>query len=64
MRNIDDSIQWTFRGRQCADRPYNDKPAIGDLWRHFMSKVFSSNPHAFVAEGDKVIVLTGVEGGG
>ncbi len=61
MRNIDDSIQWTVRGENALTGTYNDKQAVGELWGKFMSKDFSSNPHDFVAEGDKVIVLTGVK---
>ena len=61
MQNIDDSIQWTVRGDNALTGTYNDKAAIGELWREFMSKDFSSTPHDFVAEGDKVIVLTSVK---
>ena len=61
MRNIDDSIQWTVRGDNALTGTYNDKQAVGELWGEFMSKDFSSNPHDFVAEGDKVIVLTSVK---
>ena len=61
MRNIDDSIQWTVRGDNALTATYNDKQAVGDLWREFLSKDFRSTPHDFVAEGDKVIVLTTVE---
>ena len=61
MRNIDDSIEWTVRGDNALTGTYNDKQAVGELWGKFMSKDFRSNPHDFVAEGDKVIVLTSVE---
>jgi uncharacterized protein len=61
MRNIDDSIEWTVRGDNALTGTYNDKQAVGELWGKFMSKEFSSNPHDFVAEGDKVVVLTSVQ---
>jgi hypothetical protein len=61
MRNIDDSIEWTVRGDNALTGTYNNKQAVGELWGKFMSKEFSSNPHDFVAEGDKVVVLTSVQ---
>ena len=61
MRNIGDSIEWTVRGDNALTGTYNDKQAVGELWGKFTSKNFRSNPHDFVADGDKVIVLTSVE---
>ena len=61
MRNIDDSIEWTVRGDNALTGTYNDKQAVGKLWTEFMSKGFRSSPHDFVAEGDKVVVLTTVQ---
>jgi ketosteroid isomerase-like protein len=61
MRNIDDSIEWTVRGDNALTGTYNGKQEVGELWGKFMSKDFSNNPHDFIAEGDKVIVLTTVE---
>ena len=58
MRNIDDSIEWTVRGDNALTGTYNGKQAVGELWGKFMSKDFRTEPHDFVAEGDKVIVLT------
>ena len=61
MRDIDDSIEWTVRGDNALTGTYNDKQAVGKLWTEFMSKDFRSSPHDFVAEGDKVVVLTTVQ---
>jgi ketosteroid isomerase-like protein len=61
MRDIDDSIEWTVRGDNALTGTYGDKKAVGELWGKFMSKDFRSSPHDFIAEGDKVIVLTSVE---
>ena len=58
MRNIDDSVEWTVRGDNALTGTYNGKQAVGELWGKFMSKDFRSEPHDFVAEGDKVVVLT------
>ena len=58
MRNIDDSIVWTVRGDNALTGTYKDKRAVGELWGEFMTKEFRSSPHDFVADGDKVVVLT------
>src|SRR5436190_22019954 len=60
MRNIDDSIEWTVRGDNALTGTYNGKQAVGELWGKFTSKDFRSDPHDFVADGDKVVVLTTV----
>jgi uncharacterized protein len=60
MRDIDDSIEWTVRGENALTGTYNGKQAVGELWGKFMSKDFRTEPHDFVAEGDKVVVLTTV----
>jgi ketosteroid isomerase-like protein len=60
MRDIDDSIEWTVRGDNALSGTYNGKQAVGELWGKFMTKDFRNEPHDFVAEGDRVIVLTTV----
>lgn len=60
MRNIDDSIEWTVRGDNALTGTYNGKQAVGELWGKFMSKDFRTEPHDYIAEGDKVVVLTTV----
>jgi hypothetical protein len=48
--------------RKLGARPgtCNGKQAVGELWGKFMRKDFRTEPHDFVAEGDKVVVLTTV----
>jgi ketosteroid isomerase-like protein len=58
MKNIDDSIEWTVRGDNALTGTYKGKQAVGELWGKFLSKDFRSAPHDFVADGDKVVVLT------
>jgi ketosteroid isomerase-like protein len=58
MRNIDDSIEWIARGDNALTGTYEGKQAVGDLWGKLASKQFSIQPHDFIAEGDKVVVLT------
>ena len=43
---------------------YNGKQTVGEMWGKLTSKDFRSEPHNFVAEGDKVVVLCTVHLGG
>ena len=58
MSNIDDSVEWKVRGDNALTGTYNGKQEVGELWGKFMSKDFRSDPHDFIADGDKVVVLT------
>jgi ketosteroid isomerase-like protein len=58
MSNIDDSVEWTVRGDNALTGTYNGKQAVGELWGRFVSKDFRTEPHEFIADGDKVVVLT------
>jgi ketosteroid isomerase-like protein len=60
MQNMDDSIVWTTRGDNALTGTYNGKQEVGELWGKLAGKEFSTSPHDFVAEGDKVVVLTTV----
>ena len=60
MQNIDDSVEWTVRGDNALTGSYNGKQQVGELWGKFLSKNFSTKPHDFVADGDKVVILTTV----
>jgi uncharacterized protein len=60
MRNIDDSIEWTVRGDSALTGIYNGKQAVGEMWGKLMTVTFRNEPHDFIAEGDKVVVLTTV----
>jgi ketosteroid isomerase-like protein len=60
MENMDDAIVWTVRGDNALTGTYTGKQEIGELWGKLVGKVFSTDPHDFIAEGNKVIVLTTV----
>lgn len=60
MENIDDSVTWTAPGDNALSGTYNGKQEIGELWGQLAGKSFSTEPHDFIAEGDKVVVLTTV----
>jgi ketosteroid isomerase-like protein len=60
MLNIDDSIEWNARGSNTLTGTYRGKKAVGELWGKFMKSDFRTQPHDFIAEDDKVVVLTTV----
>jgi ketosteroid isomerase-like protein len=60
MKDMDDSIVWTVRGDNALSGTYNGKQEVGELWGKLASKEFRTEPHDFVAEGDKVVVLCSV----
>jgi uncharacterized protein len=60
MRNIDESVAWTVRGDNALTGTYNGKQAVAGLWGEFGSKDFRTQPHDYIADGDKVVVLTTV----
>jgi ketosteroid isomerase-like protein len=60
MENMDDSIVWTTRGDNALTGTYTGKQEVGGLWGQLAGKEFSTQPHDFIAEGDKVVVLTTV----
>jgi ketosteroid isomerase-like protein len=60
MENMDDAVVWTVRGDNALTGTYNGKQEVGELWGKFLSRQFATAPHDFVADGDKVVVLTTV----
>jgi uncharacterized protein len=60
MENMDDSVVWTARGDSALTGTYTGKQEVGELWGQLAGKSFSTAPHDFIAEGDKVVVLTTV----
>ena len=60
MKDMDDSIKWTVRGDNALTGTYQGKEAVAELWGKFLSKDFSTEPHDFVDDDDKVVVLATV----
>ena len=58
MEDMDDSVQWTVRGDSSLTGTYKGKQEIGELWAKMAEKGVKTEPHDFVADGDKVVVLT------
>src|SRR5690349_8895622 len=60
MENMDDDVVWTARGDSSLSGTYKGKEEIGSLWAKLAEKGLKTNPHDFIADGDKVVVLTTV----
>jgi ketosteroid isomerase-like protein len=58
MQDIDDSVVWTARGESSLSGTYRGKGEVGQLWARLAEKGLRTEPHDFVADGDKVVVLT------
>jgi len=60
MENMDDGIVWMARGENSLTGTYMGKQEVGELWAKLAEKGLATEPHDFVADGDKVVVLTTV----
>ena len=60
MENMDDGVVWTSRGDNSLTGTYRGKQEVGELWAKLGEKGLRTEPHDFVADGDKVVVLTTV----
>lgn len=58
MANMDDGAVWTVGGDNALTGTYRGKEEIGGLWAKFAEKGLKTEPHDFIADGDKVVVLT------
>jgi ketosteroid isomerase-like protein len=61
MRDMDDSIEWTTRGENTLTGTRKGKQAVGELWGKLAGTGFRTAPHDFIAEGNRVVVLTTVQ---
>jgi uncharacterized protein len=60
MENMDDGVVWTARGDSALSGTYKGKEEIAILWAKLGEKGLKTEPHDFIADGDKVVVLTKV----
>ena len=58
MANMDEGVVWTVGGDNSLTGTYRGKEEIGGLWAKLAEKGLSTEPHDFIADGDKVVVLT------
>jgi ketosteroid isomerase-like protein len=60
MKDMDDRVEWQARGNSSITGTYNGKQEIGELWSKMGEKGLKTEPRDFIADGDKVVVLTTV----
>ncbi|MGN6202615.1 MAG: nuclear transport factor 2 family protein [Solirubrobacterales bacterium] len=60
MEDIDDSIVWTVNGDSAITGTYKGKEEVAGLWGKLAEKGLTTKPHDFVADEEKVVVLTTV----
>lgn len=58
MANMDEGVVWTVGGDNSLTGTYRGKEEIGGLWAKLAEKGLKTEPHDFIADGDKVVVLT------
>ncbi len=64
MADIDDSTEWIVRGDNALTGTHRGRQSIGELWAKLASADYRTEPHEFLADGDKVIVLATTHVGG
>ena len=60
MEDMDDGVVWTARGDSALSGTYEGKEEVAKLWAKLGEKGLKTEPHDFIADGDKVVVLTKV----
>jgi len=58
MANMDEGVVWKVGGDNALTGTYRGKEEIGGLWARLAEKGVRTEPHDFIADGDKVVVLT------
>jgi len=60
MQDMSDDVAWTAGGDSALTGTYNGKEEVAGLWAKLGEKGLKTEPHDFIADGDKVVVLTTV----
>lgn len=60
MENMSDGVAWTAGGDSALTGTYKGKEEVAGLWAKLGEKGLKTKPHDFIADGDKVVVLTTV----
>lgn len=64
MRNMADDIEWVVPGNSTISGVYRGREAVAGFFQTLASKSFRTEPQYFVAEDDRVVVLTRITAGG
>jgi ketosteroid isomerase-like protein len=63
MENIADEIEWITPGNSAISGTRKGKEEVGALWAQFAEKGFKTEPQYWLADEDRVVVLTHVSYG-
>jgi uncharacterized protein len=58
VADIDDDIEWVVPGNSAVGGTYRGKDEVIGFFITIAQKGFTTQPHDYFAEGDKVVVLT------
>ena len=58
MATLSDTVEWVVSGDSALGGVYRGKEEVGGLWAQIGQKDFRTEPSEFLADGDKVVVLT------
>src|SRR3954464_13120656 len=61
MKDIADGIEWVVGGDNSLTGSYRGKEEVGGFWMKLVEKGFKTTPKEFIAEGDRVVVVSDVE---
>jgi ketosteroid isomerase-like protein len=64
MANIADSIRWVVGGDSSVSGTYTGKDEVLGFWGKLLEAGVTTNPSEFLADGNRVVVLTTVSAGG
>lgn len=60
MEGMDEGVEWRARGDSALSGTYKGKQEVAELWAKLAEKGLKTEPHDFIADDDKVVVLTTV----
>lgn len=60
MQDMSDGVVWTVGGDSALTGTYSGKEEVAGLWAKLGEKGLKTEPHDYIADGDKVVVLTTV----
>ncbi len=58
MATIADTVEWIVPGDNALTGVYSGKDEVGGLWARIGEKGFRTQPEEFLADGEKVVVVT------
>ena len=61
---LDDQIEWIVAGNSAISGTYSGKDAVFGFWMRLAEKGFTTRPEHFLADEERVVVLTSITVGG